>query len=451
MLLPLGKTPNLGFTTSREHPSVRSIPVYAMYLPFLLSSMWAQELFLTDTAAAFQRARQEKKHLFIYFTATWCGPCRFLEREVWPLPQFQALTSRFVRLKVIAQSEEASTPGSEALRLRYGIRGFPSFVLAEPSGRAYYAWSGLSSIEELEKHLKQAEEVQRGAYRRRFDKGDRDTTFLWEYLQTAFNVRDSVQFFKILREYVRVKGSLRRAWEESKSASFIEKMAQAGDPYARYVWQNIDSLRVILRPAFYESVGEALLSNLLDSAWNRYGLPKAKEYCDSLAKAYKPLFPSAPRVGLEFVAWKLIDSQDSLVRREGLLRMLSYLWQVYISQLDTLRDTFDIGMKLVSINNYVSELVDKSPSAEMLWTFAALMREAILRMPDMAFLWETLGDIYKALHEKSAALYAYRTALQKAEAHPVLEYPRLTVTQNSPSPKKRVQQKIQEVEAWRDP
>ncbi|MDW8058427.1 MAG: thioredoxin family protein, partial [Bacteroidia bacterium] len=121
MLLPLGKTPNLGFTTSREHPSVRSIPVYAMYLPFLLSSMWAQELFLTDTAAAFQRARQEKKHLFIYFTATWCGPCRFLEREVWPLPQFQALTSRFVRLKVIAQSEEASTPGSEALRLRYGI------------------------------------------------------------------------------------------------------------------------------------------------------------------------------------------------------------------------------------------------------------------------------------------------------------------------------------------
>ncbi|MEN2993641.1 MAG: thioredoxin family protein [Bacteroidia bacterium] len=415
-----------------------------------LALVWAQELFLTDTAAAFQTARKVKKNLFIYFTATWCGPCRFLEREVWPLPQFQALTARFVRLKVIAQSDEASTLGSEALRLRYGIRSFPSFVLAEPSGRAYYAWSGLSSIEELEKHLKQAEEVQRGTYQRRFAKGDRDPEFLWEYLQIAFGVRDSARFFPILQAYTRTKGSLKAAWEEAEQAFFLLEMVRAGGPYRRYVWQNLDSLRLILRPGLYESLGEALTTAALDSVWNLYGLPEARRRSDSIAQAYERICPSARLVNLGFTAWKLVNAEDSSVRREGFLLLLRYLWRDFLSKIDTLRDTALIGGNLLAINEYIEELLDKAPPAEVLWTFAALMREAVLRLPEVAGFWETLGDIYQKLREKPAARHAYRTALQKREAHPFVEYPSLSIDQGSPKLKERLQKKIQEVEAWSD-
>ncbi|MDW8016089.1 MAG: thioredoxin family protein [Bacteroidia bacterium] len=416
----------------------------------LLNFLWAQELFLTDTTTAFQKARKEKKNLFIYFTATWCGPCRFIEREIWPLLQFQVLTERFVRLKVVAQSGEASTPGSEALRLQYSVKSFPSFVLAEPSGRAYYAWAGLSSIEELEKHLKQAEEVQRGMYQRRFAKGDRDPDFLRDYLKIAFSVRDSARFFPILREYIRAKGSFRAAWKDPELEFFTIEMAQAGGPYSRYIWQNLDSLRAILRLGLYESLGEKLLTNLLDSVWNLHPLPAARNYCDSIAKAYEPLFPSARLVSLRFVSWKLIESEDSLARREGFLMILRYLWRDHLSQIDTLRDTTLLISRLIEVDEYVNNLLDESPPVEVLWTLAALMREAVLRMPAVAFFWSTLGDVYKTLREKNAALHAYRTALQKMEDHPLLEYPRLRISQKSPTAKQTLQKKIQEVEAWSD-
>lgn len=100
--------------------------------------------------------------------------------------------------------------------------------------------------------------------------------------------------------------------------------------------------------------------------------------------------------------------------------------------------------------NNVDNLLDESPPVEVLWTLAALMREAVLRMPAVAFFWSTLGDVYKTLREKNAALHAYRTALQKMEDHPLLEYLRLRISQKSPTAKQTLQKKIQEVEAWSD-
>ncbi len=51
----------------------------------LVSLFWAQGLmYTTDVDAAFKEAKKTKKSVWVMVSATWCGPCRWTEKEVFP-------------------------------------------------------------------------------------------------------------------------------------------------------------------------------------------------------------------------------------------------------------------------------------------------------------------------------------------------------------------------------
>lgn len=83
-----------------------------------------------DFAAALARAKKEKKYVFIDFYATWCGPCKMMDRQVYTDSTVAAAAAKYVNKKVDAEKGEGI-----ALAKRYGIAAYPTMVVVDATGK----------------------------------------------------------------------------------------------------------------------------------------------------------------------------------------------------------------------------------------------------------------------------------------------------------------------------
>ena len=96
---------------------------------------------LTNFETAKAKARAENKMVLIDFTGSdWCPPCKILNKEVFSQPQFADYAAKnlvlleidFPRLKKQSDEEKSA---NEKLAGEFGIEGFPTIVILDPSGK----------------------------------------------------------------------------------------------------------------------------------------------------------------------------------------------------------------------------------------------------------------------------------------------------------------------------
>jgi thiol:disulfide interchange protein len=93
-------------------------------------------------------SRSTKKPVLYFFTADWCGPCRLLKETVFSEQRAAEIISKhYVPVEVDDRSRETGklAPELERLGSRFGLRGFPTLVVARPDkGKAVSAegWVG---------------------------------------------------------------------------------------------------------------------------------------------------------------------------------------------------------------------------------------------------------------------------------------------------------------------
>jgi thiol-disulfide isomerase/thioredoxin len=99
------------------------------------------EGWLTDFEAAKKQAAAEKKDILVDFTGSdWCGWCIKLDKEVFSTDAFKAqkdfvlVALDFPRRKEIPADQKAA---NEALMRQWGVRGFPTIILANAKGEPY--------------------------------------------------------------------------------------------------------------------------------------------------------------------------------------------------------------------------------------------------------------------------------------------------------------------------
>lgn len=78
-----------------------------------------------DYDRALKRARQEQRPILVMMTATWCGPCKALEKETLNNPWIRSFLAPFVLVKAYEDRN---------VEQKYGLGGYPTLVFTDSEG-----------------------------------------------------------------------------------------------------------------------------------------------------------------------------------------------------------------------------------------------------------------------------------------------------------------------------
>ncbi|MBQ9642114.1 MAG: thioredoxin family protein [Bacteroidaceae bacterium] len=135
----------------------------------------------TTLEQASAKAKAQKKLIFLDCFTQWCGPCKKMARDIFPMAEVGSyMNPKFVSIKIDMESEYGAP-----LAKKLQISAYPTFIIFNADAQEIGRFLGGSGAEEF---IKKVEEKSRdnssAELQARWQNGDRDPQFLMQYLNT---------------------------------------------------------------------------------------------------------------------------------------------------------------------------------------------------------------------------------------------------------------------------
>lgn len=133
----------------------------------------------TTLEEASAKAKAENKRIFLDCYTQWCGPCKKMAREVFPLAEVgAAMNPQFVCLKMDMESAYGA-PLAKTLQ----IQAYPTFIIFNADAEEISRFLGYHAAGDFLRVLEEkGKDEATTDFKMRFEAGERDPQFLHEYL-----------------------------------------------------------------------------------------------------------------------------------------------------------------------------------------------------------------------------------------------------------------------------
>ena len=220
---------------------------------------------------ALAAAKAEKKLVFIDFYTSWCGPCKMMMKNIFPLKEVgNYLNSKFVCIKIDAEKGE----GPE-LAKRYQVKAYPTFVAINPAEKILMTKVGgsgsgsgfIGSIDRLIDPDKTPERM-----KQRYESGERTADLISAYaglkMEEVYKNRQpdmtkKDEAFKMVQDYFDGLKDKERLAEENLFiyTSYTESPA---DAIARYMIANRDKFAPAIKNDISDRIKELYKMDVLN-------------------------------------------------------------------------------------------------------------------------------------------------------------------------------------------
>lgn len=136
-----------------------------------------------DWQSMLAKAKHENKLIFLDLFTSWCGPCQWMDKEVFPNAQVgEKYNAAFVNYKADAEKGEG-----QELAKKFNVRGYPSYFFVNADEEVVFAAMGGRPVEEFMALADEAfatrSEKPLAAYQAEYESGKRDAAFIKAYLK----------------------------------------------------------------------------------------------------------------------------------------------------------------------------------------------------------------------------------------------------------------------------
>jgi thioredoxin-related protein len=167
---------------------------------------------VTNWDAILQKAQLEHKYVFVDVYATWCGPCKQMDKEVYTSFEVRTvMDSNFVAIKVQMDStrdddEFVKKWHKEASKFRHYVTAYPTLLFFSPEGKLISRKVGYHDPEKfisiLNKVIDSVNNYQAKA--NAFDQGTLNETELFRLAFDALENKDDRFALKVANAYKRI-------------------------------------------------------------------------------------------------------------------------------------------------------------------------------------------------------------------------------------------------------
>lgn len=130
----------------------------------------------SNFATILAKAKKEKKIVFVDAYTTWCGPCKLMAKNIFPLQSVgDYYNSHFINAKIDMEKGEGID-----IAKKYGVRAFPTYLFIDGNGEEVHRTLGYVEEKDFIQFAKDAEDPSKrlGALKQKFENGEKDPEFL---------------------------------------------------------------------------------------------------------------------------------------------------------------------------------------------------------------------------------------------------------------------------------
>lgn len=135
------------------------------------------------------KARNENKYIFLDAFASWCGPCKWMAKEVFPKHEVgKVMNQNYINAKIDMEKGEGID-----LAKKYNVRNYPTYLFFDSNGELVHRSLGSMPATDFIALCTNTlnPEKQFITLQNKYLKGNRDTAFLRMYIENANNAQDS--------------------------------------------------------------------------------------------------------------------------------------------------------------------------------------------------------------------------------------------------------------------
>ncbi|WP_342328783.1 thioredoxin family protein [Pedobacter sp. FW305-3-2-15-E-R2A2] len=129
-----------------------------------------------------EKAAAENKLIFIDCYTSWCGPCKWMDQNVFVDPSVGAFFNKnFINAKIDMEKGEGI-----ALAKKYNVRSFPTFLFVNDKGEVIHRTASRMPVAEFLEEGKMASDPGRNfsSMKKKYESGQRDLAFVLDYYLT---------------------------------------------------------------------------------------------------------------------------------------------------------------------------------------------------------------------------------------------------------------------------
>lgn len=146
------------------------------------------------------KAKAEKKLVFMDCYTTWCGPCKMMAKDIFPLQNVgEYMNANFVSIKMDMEKGE----GIE-LTKTYEVNAYPTLLFMDADGKVVHRATGAEKAEDFIEQAKIAFDPskQLDNLEKQYQSGKRDLAFLAQYVKALYTAYKMDAIAKVGNEVI---------------------------------------------------------------------------------------------------------------------------------------------------------------------------------------------------------------------------------------------------------
>lgn len=231
---------------------------------FIGAWAFAQGIKFEDSnfTAILAKAKKENKLVFVDAYASWCGPCKLMVKNIFPLQSVgDYYNSHFINAKIDMEKGEGI-----GLAKKYNVKAFPTYLFINGDGEEVHRTLGYVEEADFIQFAKDAGDPNKrlAALKQKFESGEKDPEFLKNL--AGLTIYNDAEFAgKVLERYFNGKTNL-----DQEDIQILLAGTQSSESALYKIFQNKKAEIIKILPAEkYEAIDKNIkLNTIVKKSYN---------------------------------------------------------------------------------------------------------------------------------------------------------------------------------------